>query len=65
MFSFEYLFFAVIFDCILKFAFMTLNVKINIKFGLKIFCDDMSGSLDTVLKEVFDNSKRGKFILKD
>jgi hypothetical protein len=65
MLSFEDLFFAVVFDRILEFVFMALNIKIDVKLCFKIFCNDMSGSLDSVLKEVFDQSKCGKFELKD
>jgi hypothetical protein len=65
MLSFQDLFIAIIFYCILKSCLIGLNIKIDEEFGFKIFGDDIRGSLYSILKEVFYYSESGEFVLKD
>ena len=64
MLSFQELFVAIVLNFILKSCFIALNVKIDVKFGFEIFCNNMSGSLYSVLEEVFDESESREFVLK-
>lgn len=65
MISFQDLFIAIIFNCILKFCLIALNIKIDEEFGFKVFGDNISGSLDSILKEVFDETESREFVLEN
>lgn len=65
MFSFQDLFIAVVFDRFIESGLIALNIKIDVEFGLKIFGNNIGGSLHCVFEEVFDKSECREFVLED